>query len=226
MINLFEVGPIKKSTDGGCPASPLSEKMPHHFVPSRLPLGSRLRGSPTFRLHARHAATRYRSSSPVIALPSVWCTQVARSVQIPGIRMRQRYPSRSSTRARISLHSRVLPFAHALLISSRDPAARGYEDRLPLSVAPCPLERVRSALAWPRPLLALAAPPVVRAGVLGRGLPGRALSARSAGQVAVVVPALRRHDHFSHPDFVLSLGLSPSRCHSGCHPLSFRPDLD
>src|SRR5690606_41940600 len=54
----------------------------HHFVIGRGLM--RACGSPTARLQAVQAATRKRGSSPVAALPCVWCTQSASPVQTPG----------------------------------------------------------------------------------------------------------------------------------------------
>lgn len=88
----------------------------HHRVSPR-PGGSGARvGSPIFTLHGWQAAHKYCGSSPVAALPWVWCTCVAVVVHT-SVRSWQVYLSRARTYARIFRHAGVDPPAHALLIA-------------------------------------------------------------------------------------------------------------
>lgn len=87
-------------------------------------------GSPTCRLHGVHAATRYRVSSPVVALPRVWCAQVASPTHTPATPSWHRHPSRSSTDSRTRRHRRVDPPAQLsdTATTPAQPAMRAVPD--------------------------------------------------------------------------------------------------
>lgn len=77
----------------------------HHLVVLR-GCASVPSGWPMCPLHWAQAATRWAGLFPVIAWPMVWWTQVAMVEQMPGMRIWQRCPSRSSTAVRTRSQAR------------------------------------------------------------------------------------------------------------------------